>query len=68
MRTVTAHYMKEKRTVVVTLRLKEAIGEAAKRYANRDRRPLSSFLALVVEDAIKTMMEQEKPEKTKGRK
>jgi hypothetical protein len=60
--------MKEKRTVVVTLRLKEAIGEAAKRYADRDRRPLSSFLALVVEDAIKTMMEQEKPEKPKGRK
>jgi len=56
MRTVTAHHMKEKRTVVVTLRLKEAIGEAAKRYADRDRRPLSSFLALVVEDAIKTMM------------
>jgi hypothetical protein len=61
--------MKEKRTVVVTLRLKEAIGEAAKRYAERDRRPVSSFLALVVEDAIKAMMEAEKPEKpAKGRK
>lgn len=55
--------------MVVTLRLKEAIGEAAKRYAERDRRPVSSFLALVVEDAIKAMMEAEKPEKpAKGRK
>jgi hypothetical protein len=51
--------MREKRTVVVTLRLKEAIGEAVKRYAERDRRPVSSFLALVVEDAIRAMMAEE---------
>jgi hypothetical protein len=60
---------KEKRTVVVTLRLPQSVGEAAQRLADRDRRKLSSFLALIVEDGIKAMMEAEKGEKpAKGRK
>jgi hypothetical protein len=60
---------KEKRTVVVTLRLPQSLGEAAQRLADRDRRKLSSFLALIVEDGVKAMLEAEKPEKaSKGRK
>jgi hypothetical protein len=55
--------MKEKRTVVVTLRLPASIGEAAQRLAERDRRKVSSFLALIVEDAIKEMLASEKVEK-----
>lgn len=53
--------------MVVTLRLKETIGEAAKRFAERDRRAVSSFLALVIEDAINAMLAEEKTDK-KGRK
>jgi hypothetical protein len=61
--------MKEKRTVVVTLRLPQSVGEAAQRLADRDRRKLSSFLALIVEDGVKAMLEADKPEKPpKGRK
>jgi hypothetical protein len=60
--------MKEKRTVVVTLRLPQTVGEAAQRLADKDRRKLSSFLALIVEDGIKAMLEAERGEKPKGRK
>jgi hypothetical protein len=59
--------MKEKRTVVVTVRLPESVGTAAQRYAERDRRKVSSFLALIIEDAIKAMQEAERGEKPKGR-
>jgi hypothetical protein len=54
---------KEKRTVVVTLRLPRSVREAAQRLADRDRRKLSSFLALIFEDGINAMLEAEKPEK-----
>jgi hypothetical protein len=55
--------MKEKRTVVVTLRLPQSIGDAAQRLADKDRRKLSSFLALIVEDGIKAMLEADRPDK-----
>lgn len=56
---------KEKRTVVVTLRLPQSIGEAAQRLADNDRRKLSSYLALIVEDGIKVKLQSEKPAKSK---
>jgi hypothetical protein len=59
---------KEKRTVVVTLRLPQSVGEAAQRLADRDRRKLSSFLALIVEDGVKAMLEGEKGDKPKAKK
>jgi predicted transcriptional regulator len=64
--------MAEKRTVVITVRLPESIGEAVKRLADQDRRKPSSYLALVIEDAIKAKLAAEpsgavKPA-TKGRK
>jgi hypothetical protein len=63
--------MAEKRTVVITLRLPESVGEAAKRLADQDRRKVSSYLALIVEDAIRAKLAAEasagaKP--AKGRK
>jgi hypothetical protein len=60
--------MKEKRTVVVTLRLKETIGEAARRFAESDRRPVSIFLAIVIEDDINAMLAEEKQAQKKGGK
>jgi hypothetical protein len=60
--------MKEKRTVVVTLRLPASVGDAAQRLADKDRRKLSSFLALIVEDGVRAMLEDERGEKPKGRK
>jgi hypothetical protein len=61
--------MPEKRTVVVTVRLPESIGDAAKRLAERDRRKLSSFLALMIEDGVRALLEAEKADsKGKARK
>ena len=52
--------------MVVTLRLPESIGKAAEQLAEKDRRKLSSYLSLIIEDAIKEKLaEQTKP---KGRK
>ena len=53
----------ETRSKVVTLRIADELGERVKAQARADRRKLSSFLALIVEDGIKAMLETEKPEK-----
>jgi hypothetical protein len=50
-------------------RLPESVGAAAQLYAERDRRKVSSFLALIIEDAIKAMQGAERSEKpAKARK
>jgi hypothetical protein len=51
--------MTEKRTVVITVRLPESIGEAVRRLAEQDRRKPSSYLAIIVEDAIKAKLAAE---------
>ena len=58
--------MKEKRTVVITVRLPESIGKEVERIAEQERRKVSSLVALMVEDAVKARLAAEKP--AKGRK
>ncbi|HEY1246206.1 MAG TPA: hypothetical protein VGF29_15375 [Hyphomicrobiaceae bacterium] len=62
MQTVTAVSMAEKRTVVITVRLPNSIGEAVKRLADAERRKVSSYVALIVEDAIRAKLQAERAE------
>ena len=52
----------ETKSKVVTLRIADEIGERIRARARAERRKLSSFLALIVEDGVKAMLEAEKPE------
>lgn len=54
--------------MVFTVRLTDSIGKAVERLAEQDRRKPSSFLALIVEDAIKALVAQENDAEPKAKK